>query len=74
LSAHKPRDELLKQVTAISLRDGGSRMAFCEKQNAIALWSIIVLGVWHPVAFSGVKPRIIVLLRDSSAGKQIPFI
>jgi hypothetical protein len=44
------------------------------KNNAIAVWPI-VLGVWHPVVFSDMKPRIIILLsRDSSGGKQIPFV
>ena len=50
-------------------------MAFCEKQSASAVWPVIVLGVWQPVVFSDMKPRIIfVLSRDSSAGKQIPFV
>jgi len=45
------------------------------KKCAIPVWPIIVLGLWHPIVFSDMKPRIIILLsRDSSAGKRIPLL
>ena len=67
MPAHKQRDEeLLEQRTVIKLRDGGSRVAFCEKRCSISVMPIVVLGVWHPVVFPDMKPRILFYSVDTT--------